>query len=141
MPYKNKEDKKRNDAKWRKENYSSMKLVDSAWHKNNRDKHTATSNRYHLALSRAEGSYTEKQWLDLCSESNNRCFCCGKIKPLEADHVIPVSKGGTNWISNIQPLCHSCNTSKGNRRTTDYRPWHSNGLSLCVSESHIEVVF
>ena len=29
MPYKSKEDKKRNDEKWRKTNYKRMKLVDS----------------------------------------------------------------------------------------------------------------
>ena len=121
MPYKSKEDKKRNDEKWRAANYDKMKLVDSEWHKNNRDRHTATSNKYKEFLSKAEGSYTEEEWIALCSEYGNRCLCCREIKPLEADHVVPVSKGGTNWITNIQPLCHSCNTSKGNRRTTDYR--------------------
>jgi 5-methylcytosine-specific restriction endonuclease McrA len=121
MPYKNKEDKKRNDAKWRKSNYGRMKLVDSAWHKNNKDRHAATRKKYYELLSKAEGSYTKEEWENLCSEYGNLCLCCGKIKPLEPDHIIPVSKGGTNRIDNIQPLCHSCNTSKGNRRTTDYR--------------------
>jgi len=121
MPYKSKEDKKRNDDKWRTANYESMKLVDSEWHKNNRDRHTATSHKYYESLSKAEGSYTKEEWLKLCSDYGNLCLCCRKIKTLEPDHVVPISKGGTNWITNIQPLCHSCNTSKGNRRATDYR--------------------
>ena len=121
MPYKNKEDKKANDAKWREANYERMKSVDSQWHKDNRDKHQTTSNKYRRILSKAEGSYTVEEWLSLCAEYENRCLCCKEVKPLEGDHVIPVSKGGTNSIDNIQPLCHSCNTSKGNRRTTDYR--------------------
>ena len=37
---------------------------------------------------------------------------CQQIKPLTVDHVVPISKGGSNDISNIQPLCCNCNSKK-----------------------------
>jgi 5-methylcytosine-specific restriction endonuclease McrA len=67
------------------------------------------------------GSHTLEQWQELCARYDFRCLKCGEKKPLSADHIIPVSRGGTNDISNLQPLCRPCNTSKG-AKTIDYRP-------------------
>jgi 5-methylcytosine-specific restriction endonuclease McrA len=91
------------------------------WVKKNPEKH-ANYNRACKAKRRAsEGTYTAQEWENLLSQYGNKCLCCGRddVK-LEADHVIPVSRGGTSWISNIQPLCRHCNLSKGTK-TTDYR--------------------
>lgn len=48
------------------------------------------------------------------------CLCCGSYERLSIDHVIPISKGGMNVIENLQTLCVSCNSKKGNK-TIDYR--------------------
>jgi 5-methylcytosine-specific restriction endonuclease McrA len=42
-----------------------------------------------------------------------RCAKCGSQENLEYDHIIPVSKGGSNTARNIQLLCEKCNRSKG----------------------------
>ena len=68
----------------------------------------------------ADGSFTETQFQVLCDHYNNICLCCGEPKELTRDHVVPLVKGGSNDISNIQPLCKSCNSSKG-VKSTDYR--------------------
>ena len=47
------------------------------------------------------------------------CQICGKTPKdnvtLHVDHILPVSRGGTNEESNLRVLCHTCNTSKGAR--------------------------
>jgi len=41
------------------------------------------------------------------------CLCCGSLKKLSIDHIVPVNKQGENKISNLQTLCKSCNSKKG----------------------------
>jgi 5-methylcytosine-specific restriction endonuclease McrA len=74
------------------------------------------------------GDFTNEQWDSLIKyySPNHQCLCCGNVVDrLEIDHVTPITKEGTNYITNIQPLCRSCNASKNNN-FIDYR--HDFGL-------------
>lgn len=42
------------------------------------------------------------------------CVDCGGPADT-ADHIIPLSAGGTNHITNLQPMCRACNAAKLNR--------------------------
>jgi 5-methylcytosine-specific restriction endonuclease McrA len=76
--------------------------------------------RYRARKRGAKGSYTFDEWIALCEWFGNVCLACGQEKPLTVDHVIPLSVGGSNNISNLQPLCFSCNSRKKDK-TIDYR--------------------
>lgn len=43
------------------------------------------------------------------------CQHCGSKQQLCIDHILPVSRGGDSSDENLQVLCLSCNTSKGNK--------------------------
>lgn len=72
-------------------------------------------------VAAAGAMYTRDEWDRLCAFYDHRCLCCGKRRVLTVDHVVPVTKGGSNLIQNLQPLCRPCNSRK-NDQTIDYRP-------------------
>ena len=77
---------------------------------------TLWKNRQRQVIKVANGgSHTLEQWLAMKEWNAHLCADCGNMEPfikLTQDHIIPVSKGGTNNIDNLQPLCLSCNSRK-----------------------------
>lgn len=71
-----------------------------------------------------EVAHTPAQWRALKAKYGGICLCCKQRKKLTRDHVKSIKLGGTDVISNIQPLCISCNSSKG-AKEIDYRPINS----------------
>lgn len=63
----------------------------------------------------AGGTYTWTEVVRLYL-SIGGCAYCGQRVPtsdLEPDHVVPLSRGGRNSITNVVPCCRDCNRSKG----------------------------
>jgi diadenosine tetraphosphate (Ap4A) HIT family hydrolase len=61
---------------------------------------------------------------EVLKRAGGRCELCGvshEEVPLDVDHIVPRTKGGTNDPSNLQALCRTCNSQKLNRDDTDFR--------------------
>lgn len=64
---------------------------------------------------RGLGPIDMKGFYAKCADLQWHCQLCGKELTRETvtiDHIIPVSKGGTNVLENLQPLCFHCNSVK-----------------------------
>ena len=52
---------------------------------------------------------------------NRTCaYCNARDVPLEIDHIVPKSRGGSDRVSNLTLACHNCNQQKGNTPITEF---------------------
>ena len=50
-----------------------------------------------------------------------KCAYCGKTNvPLEVEHIVPKSRGGTDRVSNLTIACRTCNLKKGNKTAEEF---------------------
>ena len=110
-------------ANWQKYFSGKADHVRQLWRdsqKRCRDNDRLKSSRRRALKVGNGGAHTQAEWDALCEKYGYRCLCCLKVLPLEIDHVLPLTKGGTDDIGNLQPLCAGCNKRKSNKHI-DYR--------------------
>lgn len=94
-----------------------------------------------LKVARSKGRHTQGQWLAMCEALNHQCVRCRVPFSTrwphwrQKDHIVPIAMGGSDCITNIQPLCWLCNTAKGHRDCTDNRPVDWKNLMLSSTSS------
>jgi hypothetical protein len=52
--------------------------------------------------------------IEVWRRDGGKCARCGSREKLEYDHIVPISKGGSNTARNIELLCERHNRSKSN---------------------------
>ena len=71
----------------------------------------------------AEGKYTAEDISRISEAQAGKCAACRvsfRVRKQSIDHIRPLTKGGSNWPSNIQLLCGSCNSRKKDRDSLDF---------------------
>ena len=58
--------------------------------------------------------YLLEKWGRTCA------YCQAKDVPLEVEHIVPKSKGGSDRVSNLTLACRACNQKKGNRSLSEF---------------------
>lgn len=100
-----------------KKNKEHEKETSKKWLKTENGKTLSSASRFkrRTTLKSAIYDLTESEWIEIKTKQNGKCARCGKQEPeikLTKDHIFPVSLGGNHTKSNIQGLCHRCNSKK-----------------------------
>lgn len=75
-------------------------------------------------MSERNSEHSYNDWLLRLKTFGYRCFWCEKpVTEVTAhkDHLQPLSRGGTDKITNIVPACMPCNSRKGMMNEEEYR--------------------
>jgi len=104
---------------WSRANPERHRSNSRSWQKANGWYAVQATNRRRARKAAAEGFHTRDDIEALFSRQSGRCAHCDSPEKLEIDHIVPISKGGSDWPHNLQLLCRSCNATKGNRLPTE----------------------
>lgn len=93
------------------------------WNKANPERVRARHIRRKALSRRIPGDFTGADVLRQFDRQERKCFYCRKNiadKQYEIDHLIPLSKGGTNFRENIVLACPRCNNAKRTKMPLDF---------------------
>ena len=68
--------------------------------------------------------FTDYEKKTVYADGNGRCAICGKpirFCDMTIDHIIPLSRGGTNAPDNLQLSCRECNFMKSALTMAEFR--------------------
>ena len=109
---KNREELNRKSREYTKKFPEIRRLAKVKWARKNRLHKSVLNRNWNAKQLGAIGSFTTKEYKDKLDFYNNKCGYCLERNPYTIDHIIPISKGGNNYIDNIMPACLQCNGQK-----------------------------
>lgn len=113
-------------SRWRSKDGNRQKTRDCArsWRGVNADKVKSMRRNRRASIKNAEGTHTSDDIAEIYDRQNGVCAepTCGKdlTDGYHVDHIMPLALGGTNWPSNLQCLCPTCNLRKHAKHPIDW---------------------
>ena len=116
---KNKERKRIYDREYRQINKERIAKVSRKYHVLHREgARNAAHRRRSNKMNNGAFKIYKKELLKIY---NSPCFYCGSNERIEADHIVPISRGGRHSIGNLISACRSCNGSKHNKLLVEWK--------------------
>lgn len=109
--------------KCRTEGYKRSNIFSGSSNPNYRHGNSGVSGFYQNQRRCAEGHYEKKDIEKLESNQKGKCVNCHvKLNRTgyHVDHIFPIFLGGSNWPSNLQLLCPSCNCKKNAKHPLEW---------------------
>ena len=106
---------------WNKAYPEKLDAAVRAWQRANPEKCIAIDHARRARIRGAEGTFTADDWRAIKERQHSCCALCKAHRKLEVDHIVPLSRGGSNWPDNIQGLCRSCNARKNDKLPHELR--------------------
>ncbi len=115
------------NRKWRTENREHVRARDNSYNEKMREHqremsrkryardphaHIMRQHKRRVTKLKAQGTCSKEQLAARFAFHGNRCVYCKCDGKMEADHMIPLTRNGTNWPSNFVPACVRCNRRK-----------------------------
>jgi len=123
----NRERRLEQTPEWYHENKDKRLALNDQWKDTHPEKVLAHQHNYRARRRNAEGSFTDAELKQLGQLQEGLCFYCGKPffngnlrYDRHIEHKMPLSRGGSNDISNIALSCSKCNYEKSTKTHEEF---------------------
>ena len=107
---------------WRKANPERARETVCRWGHRHPDRVRFFGENRRARKRNAEGGFTQDDISEIMSKQEGKCIYCQTdlLSTYHIDHILPLSKGGSNYPDNLQLLCAFCNLSKHDRNHDEF---------------------